>query len=212
MVSAKKEMVTAMYPTSISTLLYFLCVAAWWVTTGSERYAWHLYASRLQTTNPGVFELFVQLIDTKNRRLFHVCAMLKCFSLLCVVFSIKRISGQIRKDEKLYPENFTRILDRLLDGYDNRLRPGFGGTCQNHPNIWPKIKRMLLLKLLAQSELSKCCVFTQVACCLPSVVCLVRVGVLWGEMEVYANSKCPFAAHFISLLSVYLFDRWCLVV
>uniref|UniRef100_A0A8C2KGM7 Gamma-aminobutyric acid (GABA) A receptor, subunit alpha 4 n=1 Tax=Cyprinus carpio TaxID=7962 RepID=A0A8C2KGM7_CYPCA len=71
MVSAKKEMVTAMYPTSISTLLYFLCVAA----------------------------------------------------------CIKRISGQIRKDEKLYPENFTRILDRLLDGYDNRLRPGFGGTC-----------------------------------------------------------------------------------
>uniref|UniRef100_A0A672QA26 Gamma-aminobutyric acid receptor subunit alpha-6-like n=1 Tax=Sinocyclocheilus grahami TaxID=75366 RepID=A0A672QA26_SINGR len=69
MVSAKKEMVTAMYPTSISTLLYFLCVAC----------------------------------------LFH------------------RISGQIRKDEKLYPENFTRILDRLLDGYDNRLRPGFGG-------------------------------------------------------------------------------------
>lgn len=29
------------------------------------------------------------------------------------------------------PENnitiFTRILDRLLDGYDNRLRPGLGG-------------------------------------------------------------------------------------
>lgn len=22
---------------------------------------------------------------------------------------------------------FTRILDRLLDGYDNRLRPGLGG-------------------------------------------------------------------------------------
>uniref|UniRef100_A0A3B3YPB0 Gamma-aminobutyric acid (GABA) A receptor, subunit alpha 4 n=1 Tax=Poecilia mexicana TaxID=48701 RepID=A0A3B3YPB0_9TELE len=28
---------------------------------------------------------------------------------------------------RIYPENFTRILDRLLDGYDNRLRPGFGG-------------------------------------------------------------------------------------
>ncbi|KAA0709796.1 Gamma-aminobutyric acid receptor subunit alpha-4 GABA(A) receptor subunit alpha-4 [Triplophysa tibetana] len=69
MVSAKKEMVTAMYPTSISTLLYFLCAAA----------------------------------------------------------CIKRISGQIKKEEKLYPANFTRILDRLLDGYDNRLRPGFGG-------------------------------------------------------------------------------------
>lgn len=42
-------------------------------------------------------------------------------------FSVKRISGAIKKDERIYPENFTRILDRLLDGYDNRLRPGFGG-------------------------------------------------------------------------------------
>uniref|UniRef100_UPI00398E9A14 gamma-aminobutyric acid receptor subunit alpha-4 n=1 Tax=Pristiophorus japonicus TaxID=55135 RepID=UPI00398E9A14 len=41
---------------------------------------------------------------------------------------IGETSGKIKKDEKLYPENFTRILDRLLDGYDNRLRPGFGGT------------------------------------------------------------------------------------
>lgn len=24
---------------------------------------------------------------------------------------------------------FTRILDGLLDGYDNRLRPGLGGGC-----------------------------------------------------------------------------------
>uniref|UniRef100_A0A8B9BCF7 Gamma-aminobutyric acid type A receptor subunit alpha6 n=1 Tax=Anser brachyrhynchus TaxID=132585 RepID=A0A8B9BCF7_9AVES len=28
----------------------------------------------------------------------------------------------------LYSENITRILDKLLDGYDNRLRPGFGGA------------------------------------------------------------------------------------
>ncbi|XP_030649525.1 gamma-aminobutyric acid receptor subunit alpha-4 [Chanos chanos] len=69
MVSAKKEMVTAMYPIYISTLFYFFCVT----------------------------------------------------------FCLKRVSGQIKKDEKIYPENFTRILDRLLDGYDNRLRPGFGG-------------------------------------------------------------------------------------
>nr|XP_028573248.1 gamma-aminobutyric acid receptor subunit alpha-6 isoform X2 [Podarcis muralis] len=27
----------------------------------------------------------------------------------------------------LYSENISRILDKLLDGYDNRLRPGFGG-------------------------------------------------------------------------------------
>ncbi|MFT7806411.1 gamma-aminobutyric acid receptor subunit alpha-4-like [Arapaima gigas] len=44
-----------------------------------------------------------------------------------VVGSARRTSGQIKRDEKIYPENFTRILDRLLDGYDNRLRPGFGG-------------------------------------------------------------------------------------
>lgn len=41
--------------------------------------------------------------------------------------SVKKTSGRIKKDERIYPENFTRILDRLLDGYDNRLRPGFGG-------------------------------------------------------------------------------------
>ncbi|XP_073476942.1 gamma-aminobutyric acid receptor subunit alpha-6 [Aquarana catesbeiana] len=29
--------------------------------------------------------------------------------------------------DNIYSENITRILDRLLDGYDNRLRPGFGG-------------------------------------------------------------------------------------
>uniref|UniRef100_A0A4W3J283 Gamma-aminobutyric acid receptor subunit alpha-2 n=1 Tax=Callorhinchus milii TaxID=7868 RepID=A0A4W3J283_CALMI len=28
---------------------------------------------------------------------------------------------------KVHSENITRILDRLLDGYDNRLRPGFAG-------------------------------------------------------------------------------------
>uniref|UniRef100_A0AAY4CP25 Gamma-aminobutyric acid receptor subunit alpha-4 n=1 Tax=Denticeps clupeoides TaxID=299321 RepID=A0AAY4CP25_9TELE len=38
------------------------------------------------------------------------------------------VSAQVKSDERVvYPENFTRILDRLLDGYDNRLRPGFGG-------------------------------------------------------------------------------------
>uniref|UniRef100_A0A667Z365 Gamma-aminobutyric acid type A receptor subunit alpha4 n=1 Tax=Myripristis murdjan TaxID=586833 RepID=A0A667Z365_9TELE len=50
-----------------------------------------------------------------------------CFLSFFLGFSVKKISGQTRKDERIYPENFTRILDRLLDGYDNRLRPGFGG-------------------------------------------------------------------------------------
>uniref|UniRef100_A0A8C6YK41 Gamma-aminobutyric acid type A receptor subunit alpha4 n=1 Tax=Naja naja TaxID=35670 RepID=A0A8C6YK41_NAJNA len=46
---------------------------------------------------------------------------------LCWATCLTMLPGQLRKEEKLWPENFTRILDRLLDGYDNRLRPGFGG-------------------------------------------------------------------------------------
>ncbi|XP_023080372.2 gamma-aminobutyric acid receptor subunit alpha-4 isoform X3 [Piliocolobus tephrosceles] len=41
--------------------------------------------------------------------------------------SLNESPGQNQKEEKLCTENFTRILDSLLDGYDNRLRPGFGG-------------------------------------------------------------------------------------
>ncbi|XP_053735797.1 gamma-aminobutyric acid receptor subunit alpha-4 isoform X2 [Synchiropus splendidus] len=59
-----------------------------------------------------------------------VTAMLPAHILLyffCLTTCVRRATGQTRKDERIYPENFTRILDRLLDGYDNRLRPGFGG-------------------------------------------------------------------------------------
>ncbi|XP_062857024.1 gamma-aminobutyric acid receptor subunit alpha-4 [Trichomycterus rosablanca] len=49
------------------------------------------------------------------------------FYFLCVTACIRIISGHVKRDDKLYPENFTRILDQLLEGYDNRLRPGFGG-------------------------------------------------------------------------------------
>ncbi|KAM7326379.1 hypothetical protein ACRRTK_014857 [Alexandromys fortis] len=47
---------------------------------------------------------------------------------LCLAACLNESPGQNSKDEKMCPENFTRILDSLLDGYDNRLRPGFGGT------------------------------------------------------------------------------------
>ncbi|XP_055485413.1 gamma-aminobutyric acid receptor subunit alpha-4 isoform X1 [Psammomys obesus] len=47
--------------------------------------------------------------------------------VLCLAACLNEFPGQNSKDEKLCPENFTRILDSLLDGYDNRLRPGFGG-------------------------------------------------------------------------------------
>uniref|UniRef100_A0A8C9APD1 Gamma-aminobutyric acid type A receptor subunit alpha4 n=1 Tax=Prolemur simus TaxID=1328070 RepID=A0A8C9APD1_PROSS len=46
---------------------------------------------------------------------------------LCLAACLNESPGQNQKEEKLCPENFTRILDSLLDGYDNRLRPGFGG-------------------------------------------------------------------------------------
>ncbi|KAM4811254.1 gamma-aminobutyric acid receptor subunit alpha-4 isoform X5 [Urocitellus parryii] len=45
---------------------------------------------------------------------------------LCQAVCLNESPGQNQKEEKLCPENFTRILDSLLDGYDNRLRPGFG--------------------------------------------------------------------------------------
>uniref|UniRef100_A0A7M4ESP2 Gamma-aminobutyric acid type A receptor subunit alpha4 n=1 Tax=Crocodylus porosus TaxID=8502 RepID=A0A7M4ESP2_CROPO len=44
-----------------------------------------------------------------------------------IILSLNDPPGQTKKEEKLWPENFTSILNSLLDGYDNRLRPGFGG-------------------------------------------------------------------------------------
>uniref|UniRef100_A0A8B9UX50 Gamma-aminobutyric acid type A receptor subunit alpha4 n=1 Tax=Anas zonorhyncha TaxID=75864 RepID=A0A8B9UX50_9AVES len=51
-------------------------------------------------------------------------ALLHC---LCLATCLSGPPGQSKKEEKLWPENFTSILNSLLDGYDNRLRPGFGG-------------------------------------------------------------------------------------
>ncbi|XP_055797968.1 gamma-aminobutyric acid receptor subunit alpha-4 isoform X2 [Salvelinus fontinalis] len=49
-----------------------------------------------------------------------------CFFLSCV----SNVWGNHVKStqtENIYLDNITRVLDGLLDGYDNRLRPGFGG-------------------------------------------------------------------------------------
>ncbi|CAB1441802.1 unnamed protein product [Pleuronectes platessa] len=51
--------------------------------------------------------------------------ILTCFLLSC--FSASGVRGSQNGDTSIYLDNITRILDRLLDGYDNRLRPGFGG-------------------------------------------------------------------------------------
>lgn len=51
-----------------------------------------------------------------------------------LLFSYSFLSyGQPSQDElKDNTTVFTRILDRLLDGYDNRLRPGLGGKLYSH--------------------------------------------------------------------------------
>ncbi|XP_071670900.1 gamma-aminobutyric acid receptor subunit alpha-6 isoform X2 [Patagioenas fasciata] len=47
---------------------------------------------------------------------------------VCVAVSLDKALGAQGDGGDLYSENITRILDKLLDGYDNRLRPGFGGA------------------------------------------------------------------------------------
>ncbi len=44
-------------------------------------------------------------------------------------------SSQTADEQKDNTTVFTRILDSLLDGYDNRLRPGLGGTCRRFSDI-----------------------------------------------------------------------------
>lgn len=56
------------------------------------------------------------------------------FSLVHMYFSYSANSvwGNQHSETSIYLDNITRILDRLLDGYDNRLRPGFGGMLMTY--------------------------------------------------------------------------------
>uniref|UniRef100_A0A8C8RG08 Gamma-aminobutyric acid type A receptor subunit alpha6 n=1 Tax=Pelusios castaneus TaxID=367368 RepID=A0A8C8RG08_9SAUR len=49
-------------------------------------------------------------------------------SWICVSICVDKALGGQRDEGNQYSENITRILDKLLDGYDSRLRPGFGGA------------------------------------------------------------------------------------
>jgi hypothetical protein len=42
-------------------------------------------------------------------------------------FRLENSLAQVENEGHFYSENVSRILDSLLEGYDNRLRPGFGG-------------------------------------------------------------------------------------
>ncbi|XP_078267465.1 gamma-aminobutyric acid receptor subunit alpha-6 isoform X2 [Rhinoraja longicauda] len=50
-----------------------------------------------------------------------------CTALCCIGEVLGKKSANRENEVRIRSENITRILDRLLDGYDNRLRPGFGG-------------------------------------------------------------------------------------
>lgn len=43
---------------------------------------------------------------------------------------VENALGKLEDEGNIYSENISRILDNLLEGYDNRLRPGFGGERQ----------------------------------------------------------------------------------
>lgn len=50
-----------------------------------------------------------------------------CLFMYENVYSVGQVLANPPTETRIYLDNITRILDRLLDGYDNRLRPGFGG-------------------------------------------------------------------------------------
>lgn len=48
--------------------------------------------------------------------------------LPCSLAKVLAMDNLLADDEDdLYSETISRILDKFLDGYDNRLRPSFGG-------------------------------------------------------------------------------------
>ena len=60
-----------------------------------------------------------------------------CLFTVCLGFSAQTGHREpLPDDSKDNITIFTRILDRLLDGYDNRLRPGLGGEPRLHPAPW----------------------------------------------------------------------------
>ncbi|KAF5913223.1 hypothetical protein HPG69_016839 [Diceros bicornis minor] len=47
---------------------------------------------------------------------------------LYIILWVENALGKLEDEGNFYSENISRILDNLLEGYDNRLRPGFGGA------------------------------------------------------------------------------------
>ena len=77
------------------------------------------------------FFFFISFSHLCWNKLSWVCVCLCVCACVCVCvyfsYSANSVWGNQHGDTSIYLDNITRILDRLLDGYDNRLRPGFGG-------------------------------------------------------------------------------------
>ncbi|ERE67831.1 gamma-aminobutyric acid receptor subunit alpha-6 isoform 1 [Cricetulus griseus] len=54
--------------------------------------------------------------------------MVVLLSWLSIILWLENAQAQLEDEGNFYSENVSRILDNLLEGYDNRLRPGFGGA------------------------------------------------------------------------------------
>ncbi|XP_012884094.1 PREDICTED: gamma-aminobutyric acid receptor subunit alpha-6 isoform X1 [Dipodomys ordii] len=54
--------------------------------------------------------------------------MVSLLPWLAIVLWVEDAEAQLEEGGNFYSENVSRILDNLLEGYDNRLRPGFGGA------------------------------------------------------------------------------------
>lgn len=56
--------------------------------------------------------------------LWYYISVLYNASCAACIYSFSKVWG----GQQIYWDNITQILDGLLDNYDNRLRPGFGGN------------------------------------------------------------------------------------
>ncbi|XP_064205926.1 gamma-aminobutyric acid receptor subunit alpha-6 isoform X2 [Anguilla rostrata] len=74
-------------------------------------------------------EIWTMQIMTVDKGFLAVdCSPGMAFLFACIFLSCAgNVWGNQRTEASVYLDNITRVLDRLLDGYDNRLRPGFGG-------------------------------------------------------------------------------------
>ncbi|KAI1903054.1 hypothetical protein AGOR_G00023240 [Albula goreensis] len=82
---------------------------------------WDRNFSSIKTWNMQIMSVdkgFLVIECVRGMAFFFTCIFLSCAG---------NVLGNQRTEASVYLDNITRILDRLLDGYDNRLRPGFGG-------------------------------------------------------------------------------------